>query len=73
MKTALREGLVEINATISTFATPSLEKRAAALYDRAGSDAVTRLFEPFRLGDSARGRRLEEAVDPGLAAFSLAF
>jgi hypothetical protein len=50
-----------------------LQLEAAALYDRAGSDAVTRLFEAFRLDDSALGRRLEEAVDPGLAAFSLAF
>ena len=42
-------------------------------YDRAGSQAVTRLFEAFRLDDSALARRLEESVDPGLAAFSLTF
>jgi hypothetical protein len=50
-----------------------LQLEAAALYDRAGSGAVTRLFEAFRLDDAALARRLEEAVDPGLAAFSLAF
>jgi hypothetical protein len=50
-----------------------LQLEAAALYDRAGAEAVTRLFEAFRLDDSALARRLEESVDPGLAAFSLAF
>lgn len=50
-----------------------LQLEAAALYDRAGSEAVTRLFEAFRMDDSALARRLEESVDPGLAAFSLAF
>jgi hypothetical protein len=50
-----------------------LQLEAAALYDRAGSAAVTRLFEAFRLDDDALARRLDEAVDPGLAAFSLAF
>ncbi len=50
-----------------------LQLEASALYDRAGSQAVTRLFEAFRLDDSALARRLEESVDPGLAAFSLAF
>ena len=50
-----------------------LQLAAAALYDRAGSRAVTRLFEAFRLDDAALARRLEEAVDPGLAAFSLSF
>ena len=49
------------------------ELEAAALYDRAGSQTVTRLFEAFRLDDSALARRLEELVDPGPAAFSLAF
>jgi hypothetical protein len=50
-----------------------LQLEAASLYDRAGSAAVTRLFEAFRLDDDALARRLDEAVDPGLAAFSLAF
>jgi hypothetical protein len=50
-----------------------LQLEAAALYDRAGSAALTRLFEAFRLDDAALARRLDEAVDPGLAAFSLAF
>jgi hypothetical protein len=50
-----------------------LQLEAAALYDRAGSGALTRLFEAFRLDDAALARRLEETVDPGLAAFSLAF
>jgi hypothetical protein len=50
-----------------------LQLEAAALYDRAGAAALTRLFEAFRLDDAALARRLDEAVDPGLAAFSLAF
>jgi hypothetical protein len=50
-----------------------LQLEAAALFDRAGSAAVTRLFEAFGLDDGALARRLDEAVDPGLAAFSLAF
>jgi hypothetical protein len=50
-----------------------LQLEAAALYDRAGSAAVTRLFDAFGLDDIALARRLDEAVDPGLAAFSLAF
>jgi hypothetical protein len=50
-----------------------LQLEAAALYERAGSVAVTRLFEAFRLDDEALARRLAESVDPGLAAFSLAF
>jgi hypothetical protein len=50
-----------------------LQLEAAALYERAGSGAVTRLFEAFRLDDAALARRLEEEVDPGLAAFSLVF
>lgn len=50
-----------------------LQLEAAALYDRAGSQVVTRLFEAFRLDDSALARRLDESVEPGLAAFSLAF
>jgi len=49
-----------------------LQLEAAALYDRAGPDALVRLFEAFRLDDAALAQRLE-AVDPGLAAFSLAF
>ena len=49
-----------------------LQLEAAALYDRAGSAAITRLFEAFQLDDAALARRLED-VDPGLAAFSLAF
>jgi hypothetical protein len=50
-----------------------LQLEAAALYDRAGSAALTRLFEAFRLDDAALARRLDDAVDPGLAAFSLTF
>jgi hypothetical protein len=50
-----------------------LQLGAAALYDRAGAQAVKRLFEAFRLDDTALARRLEGSVDPGLAAFSLAF
>ena len=50
-----------------------LQLEAAALYDRAGTAALARLFEAFRLDDAALARRLDEAVDPGLAAFSLAF
>ncbi|HUG30895.1 MAG TPA: hypothetical protein VMQ65_10335 [Candidatus Limnocylindria bacterium] len=50
-----------------------LQLEAAALFDRAGAAAVARLFEAFRLDDAALARKLEEAVDPGLAAFSLAF
>jgi hypothetical protein len=50
-----------------------LQLEAAALYDRAGSAAVTRLFGAFRLDDEALARRLDEAVDPGLAVFSLEF
>ena len=50
-----------------------LQLEAAALYDRAGQGALIRLFEAFRLDDAALARRLDEAVDPGLAAFSLAF
>jgi hypothetical protein len=34
---------------------------------------VRRLFEAFRLDDAALARRLDVEVDPGLAAFSLAF
>ena len=50
-----------------------LQMEAAALYDRAGSAAVRRLFEAFRLDDGALARKLEQEVDPGLAAFSLEF
>jgi len=50
-----------------------LQLEAAALYDRAGAQAVSRLFDAFRLDDLALAWRLEESVDPGLAAFSLAF
>lgn len=50
-----------------------LQREAAALYDRAGAIAITRLFDAFRLDDAALAERLEAAVDPGLAAFSLAF
>jgi hypothetical protein len=50
-----------------------LQLAAAALYDAVGSAAVTRLFNAFALDDAALARRLDEAVDPGLAAFSLAF
>ena len=50
-----------------------LQLEAAALYDRAGSAAIARLFNAFHLDDTALARRLAEAVDPGLAAFSLEF
>ena len=50
-----------------------LQLEAAALYDRAGSAAVRRLFEAFRLDDATLARKLDAEVDPGLAAFSLAF
>ena len=50
-----------------------LQLEAAALYDRAGSAVVRRLFEAFRLDDVALAGRLDAEVDPGLAAFSLAF
>ena len=50
-----------------------LQLEAAALHDRAGPAAVARLFDAFRLDDAALAERLEAAVDPGLAAFSLAF
>jgi hypothetical protein len=50
-----------------------LQLEAGALYDRAGTAGLIRLFEAFRLDDAALARRLDEAVDPGLAAFSLAF
>ena len=50
-----------------------LQLEAAALYDRAGSTAVRRLFEAFRLDDAALARKLDAEVDPGLAAFSLEF
>ena len=50
-----------------------LQVEAGALYDRAGSGAVRRLFEAFRLGDDALAARLAADVDPGLADFSLRF
>jgi hypothetical protein len=50
-----------------------LQLGAVALYDRAGSAAVTRRFEAFGLDDEALAHRLDEAADPGLAAFSLRF
>ena len=50
-----------------------LQLEAAELYDRLGSAALVRLFNAFALDDAALARRLDEAVDPGLAAFSLAF
>jgi hypothetical protein len=50
-----------------------LQLAAAALYERAGSDAVVRLFAAFDLDDTALARRLAKLVDPGLAEFSLAF
>ncbi len=50
-----------------------LQVEAAAVYDRAGSAAVRRLFEAFRLDDAALARRRDAEVDPGLAAFSLEF
>ncbi len=48
-----------------------LQMEAAALYDRRGSPSVRRLFDAFLLDDAALARRLETAVDAGLAAFSL--
>jgi hypothetical protein len=50
-----------------------LQVEAAAMFDRGGSAVVRRLFEAFRLDDAALARRLDVEVDPGLAAFSLAF
>ena len=50
-----------------------LQLEAAALYDRAGTAGLQRLFWAFKLDDAALARRLEAEVDPGLAAFSLAF
>jgi hypothetical protein len=50
-----------------------LQLEAAALYDRAGSAAIGRLFGSFQLDDAALARRLAAEVDPGLAAFSLEF
>jgi len=50
-----------------------LQVEAAALHDRAGTDVVRRLFDAFHLPDDALARRLGGEVDPGLAAFSLAF
>jgi hypothetical protein len=50
-----------------------LQLEAEALYERAGSDAVVRLFSAFDLDDTALARRLAESVDPGLADFSLRF
>jgi hypothetical protein len=46
---------------------------AGALYDRAGTSVVRRLFDAFRLDDDALAARLEEEVDPGLAAVSRQF
>jgi hypothetical protein len=50
-----------------------LQLEAAALYDRAGSGAIKRLFDAFRMDDAALARKLDAEVDPGLAAFSLRF
>ena len=50
-----------------------LQLEAAALYERAGSEAAVRLFAAFDLDDTALARRLAELVDPGLAEFSLGF
>jgi hypothetical protein len=50
-----------------------LQVEAGALIDRAGTGAVRRLFEAFRLDDAALARRLADDVDPGLAEFSLRF
>ena len=50
-----------------------LQVEAGALYDRAGTGVVRRLFDAFKLDDEALARRLRSDVDPGLAAFSLAF
>jgi hypothetical protein len=50
-----------------------LQVEAGALYDRAGSGAVRRLFEAFRLDDDALAAHLAADVDPGLADFSLRF
>lgn len=48
-----------------------LQVQAGALYDRAGTRVVRRLFDAFKLDDAALARRLADEVDPGLAAFSL--
>lgn len=45
---------------------------AAAVYERAGPDAIVRLYAAFHLDGAALAQRLA-AVDPGLAEFSLAF
>jgi hypothetical protein len=50
-----------------------LQVEAGALYDRAGTGVVRRLFDVFKLDDAALARRLAEDVDPRLAAFSLRF
>jgi hypothetical protein len=50
-----------------------LQMEAGALYDRAGTSAVRRLFDAFGFDDEALARRLETEVDRELAAFSLAF
>ena len=50
-----------------------LQVEAGALYDRAGTGVVRRLFDAFRLDDAALARRLKDDVDPGLAEFSLRF
>lgn len=50
-----------------------LQVEAGALVDRAGTGVVRRLFDAFRLDDAALARRLADAVDPGLAEFSLRF
>jgi hypothetical protein len=50
-----------------------LQVEAGALYDRAGTAVVRRLFDAFHLPDDALARRLTTDVDPGLAEFSLAF
>lgn len=50
-----------------------LQVQAGELYERAGVAAVRRLFDAFRLDDAALASRLAAEVDPGLAAFSLAF
>lgn len=50
-----------------------LQVEAGALYDRAGTGVVRRLFDAFALDDAALARRLADHVDPGLAEFSLRF
>jgi hypothetical protein len=50
-----------------------LQVEAQALYERAGTGVVRRLFDAFKLDDAALARRLSSDVDPDLGRFSLGF